>query len=1250
MLPLTSPQTADTGKQPEQGFWTVTPAVQLVNAYESRKEIEQLTLGDEDITKMLFADMVGVRLVMELQIYQINQRDENDHDQRSNDLAMGIVDEIQTLKIELRNIWVQTSKAKESTRLSQSSLQPHSSQSPDTITHRCKVRHRLLGFQWRQVNRTRHDHIHNLHRSDHHLSHAHNSHHSKTTATQTIDISGGNRSPLWSHMRPATGGSESQGGGGEGDERDNGAGEGGGGAGVGVGERTSLGSSVPVSLGEGLGDSVKGVRGEQRDDGSVDGGSTGGNSGDESVSHPPPCQRGVSSVSQTTRQVGYERSTHPHPNLLTHSLLPSTIPRWKNCHLNFSARNFAKSSSSTSTSTTPSPTSSTFGLLDEILAWQKPQPHTNPTRENGVWDLTASDLNIFSLHFALAPATHEARHCPCRPTPPSASLQPTGTCTESALRPDSGCQQPSPIAPLPQGDPPSSHSSLSHNAALAPPSQPPSPSPLPTDSEQTLTRTTKDENSRRGSSGGHGSMIKQGAAPLAGLVGIPVGIGHGTHPLSVQTEPELKSILTQARGGMKVSDDERSLCSMKTSQGASAGLSAPLGDVEAPYEDSLLRPLSEFTYVGCDPFSRSKVCQCQTRHLVEQARKWKMSVESFMFSRTIDKLLSSTTPIMSGETKTDKTGKTGKAETADKSHKLDKKNKSNTTVKADSNSDVKRRDKGLEEPPEFELDFKVGEPPENGFQDVKLRSKRVLASWFEREKASEHSQQPGGDGEGEREGLCGAAPSRPRPLDWFMIHHDSHFCPPFLFRFSIEWLPCSSMAINRLNSRLRYLSGLHGFSMIQLPLAQICPPQGSRKCLPFHQPIAVTIPSACGLAASHHHLYTTQGTTNALQSDRALSSASTEKGRQPPRTRRSNSTLRPGSSVSEDSMNMGVENGSDTGTNRLPVSESQPISPPPSVGHGNDPHISLVGTSALGASLGLSDLAAPPPVPGDDVVPIKMVEHTCHSGVNLTHSKGEQSTSLTPAKRGEDTTDNSTVEDNFSIGASHQAIRGASNRRLRRHDERHKQDEDERDKVQPRDLLSLVSSTVTDQTSGASMERPPSSSASSCDRRDVECLSVPVGDSAFAWAVKPLEAHYRLLKKLLGNPELNFLFLCAKEHLNVWEKREVDRCDEAHDLMLKVPAIGARGWYLIERHGLIVLHITEKQMLIHIHYLQLKWSKSSPEPTPHLECQCRGDLNDARWRTGRIRQELKGVRKTFESIFGDNSLNSTHTIAQGRLG
>lgn len=57
--------------------------------------------------------------------------------------------------------------------------------------------------------------------------------------------------------------------------------------------------------------------------------------------------------------------------------------------------------------------------------------------------------------------------------------------------------------------------------------------------------------------------------------------------------------------------------------------------------------------------------------------------------------------------------------------------------------------------------------------------------------------------------------------EWFILHHDASFVDPRLFRFSIEWICCSSLFIGDLVRRMSQASQESGFSMIKLPMNPI---------------------------------------------------------------------------------------------------------------------------------------------------------------------------------------------------------------------------------------------------------------------------------------------------------------------------------------------------------------------------------------------------------------------------------------------
>ena len=109
-------------------------------------------------------------------------------------------------------------------------------------------------------------------------------------------------------------------------------------------------------------------------------------------------------------------------------------------------------------------------------------------------------------------------------------------------------------------------------------------------------------------------------------------------------------------------------------------------------------------------------------------------------------------------------------------------------------------------------------PPSGGLQGVHLRSRRVFTCWCE--ETVWHANELG-------EAI------HPLPSEWFMFHYDGHFTPPLLFRFTIEWLVCSSIFIAKFMKRLRSLATQLDFAVVQLPMAQIFP-ANERKRPPFN--------------------------------------------------------------------------------------------------------------------------------------------------------------------------------------------------------------------------------------------------------------------------------------------------------------------------------------------------------------------------------------------------------------------------------
>lgn len=131
------------------------------------------------------------------------------------------------------------------------------------------------------------------------------------------------------------------------------------------------------------------------------------------------------------------------------------------------------------------------------------------------------------------------------------------------------------------------------------------------------------------------------------------------------------------------------------------------------------------------------------------------------------------------------------------------------------------------------LDFTVS-VPSNGFSGIHLKSTRIVSSWCH---GSVWCPEPRKGGSGM---IFATSPNsnnvitgveiehRPEvlrgphtPLDWFVLNYDSHFCPPFLFKFSIEWLVCSSLFICRLVRRMRVMAACYGFTLVDLPIAQL---------------------------------------------------------------------------------------------------------------------------------------------------------------------------------------------------------------------------------------------------------------------------------------------------------------------------------------------------------------------------------------------------------------------------------------------
>lgn len=74
------------------------------------------------------------------------------------------------------------------------------------------------------------------------------------------------------------------------------------------------------------------------------------------------------------------------------------------------------------------------------------------------------------------------------------------------------------------------------------------------------------------------------------------------------------------------------------------------------------------------------------------------------------------------------------------------------------------------------------------------------------------------------------------PLDWFVLRHD--ILPPSavrVFRFSFEWLMCSSPILQKTLRRVRSIAREHNFVLLQLPAAQLTPPQcREQSTIPTH--------------------------------------------------------------------------------------------------------------------------------------------------------------------------------------------------------------------------------------------------------------------------------------------------------------------------------------------------------------------------------------------------------------------------------